>query len=145
MITLSLLKLLEDEGFGVVSITGEEPGADLFYQNITLDKKGIYIADIGDPVERHSRDTQSYQLLARGSSNLDGSYKLSQIRKYLIANYTDICELPSMTVQIDGVNVTIPAYTNVELSKPSTITNVGLDAQNRIIYSMTGQIIYKEK
>jgi len=138
MITLSFLKLLEEEGFGTIDV-------DLFYQKLTLDKKGIYIADIGDPVERHGRDTQSYELLARGNSDLDGSYKLSQIRKFLINNYQNICELPAVSIRIEGQNVTIPAYTNVELSKPSTITNVGLDAQNRVIYSMTGTIIYKEK
>lgn len=145
MITLSFLKLLEDEGFGIVYLNGDESGANLFYQKLTLDKKGIYIADIGDPVERHGRDTQSYELLARGATDIDGSYKLSQIRKFLLNNYQNICELPEVSVQIEGEDVTIPAYTNVELSKPSTITNVGLDAQNRIIYSMTGQIIFKEK
>lgn len=138
MITLAFLKLLEDEGFGTID-------GDLFFQKLTLDEKGIYIADIGDPVARGSRDTQSYELLARGATDIDGSYKLSQIRKFLLNNYSDICELPAMSVQIEGEDVTIPAYTNVELSKPSTITNVGLDAQNRIIYSMTGSIIYKEK
>ena len=138
MITLSFLKLLEDNGFGTID-------DDLLFQKLTLDKKGIYIADVGDPVARGNRDTQSYELLARGKTDVDGSYKLSQIRRYLINNYHTICELPEVSVKIDGENVTIPAYTNVELSKPSTITNVGLDAQNRIIYSMTGTIIYKEK
>lgn len=138
MITLSFLKLLEQEDFGTIDV-------DLFYQKLTLDKKGIYIADIGDPVAKGSRDTQSYELYARGKTDIDGSYKLSQIRKFLLNNYSNICELPSVSVKIEGQNVTIPAYTNVELSKPTTITNVGLDAQNRIIYSMAGTIIYKEK
>ena len=137
MITLSFLKLLEDEGFGTLDV-------DLFFQKLTLDEKGIYISDIGDPVTRGSRDTQSFELLARGKTDISGSYKLSQIRKYLINNYQNICELPSMTIKVDGQSVTIPEYTNVEIAKPSTITNVGLDAQNRIIYSMTGTIIYKE-
>lgn len=138
MITLSFLKLLEQEDFGTIDV-------DLFYQKLTLDKKGIYIVDIGDPIAKGSRDTQSYELYARGNTDLDGSYKLSQIRKFLLNNYSNICELPPVSVKIEGKNVTIPAYTNVELSKPTTITNVGLDAQNRIIYSMTGTIIYKEK
>ncbi len=132
MITLSFLKLLEDEGFGTIDV-------DLFYQKLTLDKKGLYIADIGDGVERHSRDTQSYELLARGANDTDGYKRLVEIRRFLINNYQDICELPSVPPATDTV------YTNVELSKPSTITNVGLDANNRIIYSMTGTIIFKEK
>lgn len=138
MITLSFLKLLEDEGFGTID-------QDLFFQKLTLDKKGIYIADVGDPVAKGSRDTQSYELLARGKTDLDGLYKLTQIRKFLLENYSNLCELPEVTIQIEGEEVTIPDYTNIELSKPSTITNVGLDAQNRIIYSMAGTIIYKEK
>lgn len=132
MITLSFLKLLENEGFGTIDV-------DLFFQKLTLDKKGVYIADIGDPVAKGSRDTQSYELLARGENDVDGYKKLKDIRKYLIQSYSNICELPAVPPITDEV------YTNVELSKPSTITNVGLDAQNRIIYSMTGTIIYKEK
>ena len=138
MITLSFLKLLQDEGFGTID-------DDLLYQKLTLDKKGIYISDIGDPVGRHGRDMQSYQLFARGKTDIDGRYKLGQIRKFLINNYQNICDLPQVTVTIDGESIIIPEYKNVELSKPSTITNVGLDAQNRIIYAMTGTIIYKEK
>jgi len=132
MITLSFLKLLENEGFGTID-------TDLFFQKLTLDKKGIYIADIGDPVDKGSRDTQSYELLARGNTDVDGYQKLTAIRKFLIQNYSTICELPAVPP------ITTEEYSNVELSRPSTITNVGLDAQNRIIYSMTGTIIFKEK
>lgn len=132
MITLSFLKLLENEGFGTID-------SDLFFQKETLDKKGIFIMDIGDGSERHSRDTQSYELLVRGANDVDGYQKLKAIRKYLITEYQNICELPAVPP------ITTEVYTNVELSKPSTITNVGLDAQNRIIYSMTGTIIYKEQ
>lgn len=145
MITLSFLKLLENESFGIISMVGNEDGANLFYQKLTLDKIGIYISDIGNPSAKGSRDTQSYELLARGATDLDGKYKLSQIRKFILNNTSSICELPAVSVKIEGQNVDIPAYTNVELLKPSTITNVGLDAQNRIIYSMTGTIIFKEK
>jgi len=132
MITLSFLKLLENEGFGTID-------TDLFFQKLTLDKKGIYIADIGDPVSRHSRDTQSYELLVRGANDVDGYKLLKDIRKFLVNEYHTICELPAVPPYTSEI------YTNVELSKPSTITNVGLDANNRVIYSMTGTIIYKEQ
>lgn len=131
MITLSFLKLLEDEGFGTIDV-------DLFYQKLTLDKKGIYIADIGDPVAKGSRDTQSFELYARGNNDVDGYKLLTDIRKFLIQEYSNICELPSVPP------ITSSGYNNVELSRPSTITNVGLDDNNRIIYSMTCTIIYKE-
>ena len=132
MITLSFLKLLENEGFGTIDI-------DLFFQKLTLDKKGVYIADIGDPVARGSRDTQSYELLARADNDVDGYKKLTEIRRFLVQNYSNICTLPVVPP------ITAEEYTNVELSKPSTITNVGLDAQSRVVYSMTGTIIFKEK
>lgn len=132
MITLSFLKLLENENFGTIDV-------DLFFQKLTLDKKGLYIADIGDPVAKGNRDTQSYELLSRGSTDVDGYKLLTDIRQYLIREYSNICELPAVPPITDKV------YTNVELSKPSTITNVGLDDQNRIIYSLQGTIIYKEK
>lgn len=131
MITLSFLKLLENDGFGTLDV-------DLFFQKLTLDEKGIYISDIGDPAEKGSRDTQSYELLARGKDDIDGYKKLNDIRRFLIRNYSKICELPAVP------RYSSDTYNNVELSRPSTITNVGLDAQNRIIYSMTGTIIYKE-
>lgn len=132
MITLSFLKLLENEGFGTIDV-------GLFFQKLTLGKKGIYIADIGNPVAKGSRDSQGYELLARGDSDVDGYNKLTEIRKFLVRNYSNICELPAVPP------ISSASYTNIELSKPSTITNVGLDAQNRIIYSMTGTIIFKEK
>jgi hypothetical protein len=131
MITLSFLKLLENEGFGTIDV-------DLFFQKLTLDKKGLYIADIGDPVAKGFRDTQSFELFARGSNDIDGYKLLTEVRRFLINEYSNICELPAVPP------ITTEGYTNVELSKPSTITNVGLDDNNRIIYSITGTIIYKE-
>jgi len=132
MITLSFLKLLEDEGFGTIDV-------DLFFQKLTLDKKGIYIADLGNVVPQGTRDVQGYELLARGSSDVDGYKKLTEIRNFLITNRHEICDLQAVPL------ITSKVYTNIDIEKPSTITNVGLDAQNRIIYSMTGSIIYKEK
>lgn len=129
MITLSFLKLLEDNSFGVID-------TDLFFQKITLDKTGIYISDIGDPVPRGTRDIQSYELFARGENDIDGYKKLTLIRKFLKDSYSSICELPPVPkYDVDG-------YRNIILSKPSTITSLGLDANGRIIYSIQGSIIY---
>lgn len=132
MITLSLAKHLEDGGFGQIDV-------DIFYQKLTLDKKGIYIADIGESVGRHNRDSQGYEILSRGTNDVSGYQILQDIRKYLINNYQNICELPAVPP------ITTESYTNVHLTKPSSITNVGLDAQNRVIYSITGSILFKEK
>lgn len=132
MITLSFLKLLENEGFGTID-------DDLFFQKLTLGKVGVYIADLGEPITRGARDAQSYELLARGDNDVEGYKKLTDIRKFLIQNFSNICELPAVPP------ITSTVYSNVEVSKPSTITNVGLDAQERVVYSMTGTIIFKEK
>lgn len=132
MITLSLAKHLEDQGFGTID-------TDIFYQKLTLDKTGIYIADIGESVGRHSRDSQGYEILSRGTTDVSGYQILQDIRKYLINNYQDICELPAVPP------VTTESYINVQLTKPSSITNVGLDAKNRVIYSITGSILFKER
>lgn len=132
MISLSLLKHLEDEGFLTIDVDG-------FFQKLTLDKKGIYIADIGESVGRFARDSQGYEILSRGTNDVSGYQILQDIRKYLINNYQDICELPAVPP------ITTESYTNVHLTKPSSITNVGLDEQNRVIYSITGSILFKEK
>jgi len=129
MITLSFLKLLEDNNFGLID-------TDLFFQKLTLDKKGIYIADIGDGLTRGQRRTQSFELYARGKNDTDGYKQLSDILDFLRDSYSGVCELPPVPP------ISTKEYTNVTILPTSTITNVGLDANNRIIYSITGQIIY---
>jgi len=128
MITLSFLKLLEDEGFGTIDV-------DLFFQKLTLDKTGIYIADIGDPISRGSRMTQSFELLARGNTDVDGYKNLVNILNWMKNNYSNVCSLPPVPP------ITATGYNNVTMLPLSTITNVGLDGNNRIIYSLQGQII----
>lgn len=130
MISLSLLKLLENEGFGTID-------TDMFFQKLTLDKKGLYIADVGTANEKGLRETQGYELLARGNSDVDGYKLLRDIRKFIKEEGESVCELPAVPP------VTTKNYKGVRLGRPSSITNVGLDAQNRIIYSITGTITYQ--
>lgn len=129
MITLSFLKLLENNGFGTID-------TDLFFQKLTLDKKGLYISNIGDPYTRGQRKTQSFELYARGINDVDGYKKLEDVLDFLQASYSTVCTLPPVPP------ITTKEYKNVTILPLSTITNVGLDANNRIIYSITGQIIY---
>lgn len=129
MVTLSFLKLLEDEGFGTID-------TDLFFQKLTLDKKGLYIADIGDPLSRGVRKTQSFELYARGNNDVDGYKNLIDILNWMKEAYGTICELPPVPP------ISTDEYSNVTIQPTSSITNVGLDANNRIIYSLTGQITY---
>lgn len=59
MITLSLLKFIENNGLGVID-------QNLFWQKLTLDKDGIYIADIGQTKERGGRNVVQFELYSRG-------------------------------------------------------------------------------
>jgi hypothetical protein len=129
MITLHLLQLLANNGLGTID-------TDLFFQKEALDEVGVYITNIGDPSPRGQRTVQSYELLSRGEDDLDGGVKLDEIRDFLIASYSSVCELPVVP------DLSAKVYKNVTITRPSTITSVGLDANNRMIYSIQGSIIY---
>ena len=129
MITLSFLKLLENNGFGTID-------TDLFFQKLTLDKKGLYISDIGDPIEKHKKRTQSFELYARGDNDVWGYKKLTEILDFLQDSYSTVCTLPSVPP------ITTDDYEKVTILPTGNITNVGLDSVGRIIYSIQGQIIY---
>lgn len=135
MITLSFLKLLQDSGFGTID-------TDLFFQKLTLDKTGLYISDIGDPLVRGQRKTQSFELYSRAENDVDGYKQLSAILEFLEESYSGVCELPEVIIQ--GRTLT-RGYSNVTILPTGNITNVGLDGNNRIIYAIQGQIIYKKE
>lgn len=128
MITLSFLKLLENKGLGRID-------EDLFWQDMTLDKVGVYIADIGDGLEKGKRKSQSFELIARGKSKVDGYKRLKKIIDFMTKAEV-ICEMPNYPPVFNE------KYHNVSVKVTSTITTVGKDDNDRIIYSAQGQIIY---
>lgn len=127
MITLSFLKLLQDNSLGVID-------QDLFFQKLTLDKYGVYISDVGDPIARGSRTTQSFELYARGKTDVEGYQKLEAILDFMKQIYSTGCTLPPVPP------ISSKEYKNVTIKPLSTITNMGLDAKNRTIYVVQGQI-----
>lgn len=131
MITLSLLKFIENNGLGVID-------QNLFWQKITLDKVGIYIADIGQTKERGGRNVVQFELYSRGSNDVDGYKRLQAILDLLNNNYV-VCNLPSVQ---NGSQVITEGFSNVTIMPPSSISNYGLDSQGRIIYSATGTLYY---
>lgn len=131
MITLSLLKFIENNGLGVID-------QDLFWQKLTLDKVGIYIADIGQTKERGGRNVVQFELYSRGNSDVDGYKRLQAILDLLNNNYV-VCNLPSVQ---NGSQVITEGFSNVTIMPPSSISNYGLDSQGRIIYSATGTLYY---
>lgn len=131
MITLSLLKFIENNGLGVID-------QDLFWQKLTLDKVGIYIADIGQTKERGGRNVVQFELYSRGENDVDGYKRLQAILDLLNNNYV-ACALPSVQ---NGSKTITEGFSNVTIMPPSSISNYGLDSQGRIIYSATGTLYY---
>lgn len=131
MITLSLLKFIENNGLGVID-------QNLFWQKLTLDKVGIYIADIGQTKERGGRNVVQFELYSRGSDDVDGYKRLQAVLDLLNNNYV-VCALPSVQ---SGSQTITEGFSNVTIMPPSSISNYGLDSQGRIIYSATGTLYY---
>lgn len=131
MITLSLLKFIENNGLGVID-------QNLFWQKLTLDKVGIYIADIGQTKERGGRNIVQFELYSRGSDDVDGYKRLQAVLDLLNNNYV-VCALPSVQ---SGSQTITEGFSNVTIMPPSSISNYGLDSQGRIIYSATGTLYY---
>lgn len=131
MITLSLLKFIENNGLGVID-------QNLFWQKLTLDKIGIYIADIGQTKERGGRNVVQFELYSRGNSDVDGYKRLQAVLDLLNNNYV-VCALPSVQ---SGSQTITEGFSNVTIMPPSSISNYGLDSQGRIIYSATGTLYY---
>lgn len=131
MITLSLLKFIENNGLGVID-------QNLFWQKLTLDKVGLYIADIGQTKERGGRNVVQFELYSRGSNDVDGYKRLQAVLDLLNNNYV-VCALPSVQ---SGSQTITEGFSNVTIMPPSSISNYGLDSQGRIIYSATGTLYY---
>lgn len=127
MITLNLLKLLENNGFGKID-------KNLFWQKLGLGKTGLYITSIAENSYRGRRKSQHYEIFSIGENDIEGLKKLESIAEFLRENYA-INELPA----VDGI---CKKVRNVAIMPPSTVSNVGENEQGRIIYSISGEIIY---
>lgn len=131
MILLSLLKYLQDNGHG-------EIGTDLWWGKMGLDQKGLYITELGAPQARGERRNMMYQLFSRADNDVKAYKQLEEVRELLADSY-EVCTLPEV---VDGDNVLSEGYNGVTIMKPSTISNDGLDAQGRTMYSIIGTIYY---
>lgn len=131
MVSLSLLKLLENNGFGVID-------QNLFWEKMGLDEDGIYITDAGGDQIRGSRPYMTYQIYSRADSDVKAYKQLQDIAEFLKRSFA-VCELPSVPP------VTNYGYGNVTIMPPSTIVSAGQDINGRTIYSITGQVYFGEK
>ena len=138
MISLHLAQYLADNGFGRVALTGSETGNDLIYfEKLPLGKTGLYIMSNPTPLTREQRMQQSVDIYARGRNDLEGAIRLKDIVKFLRDEY-GTCDLP-----------VVPGYSEEQyrdcvFTPEQNISNQGLDATDRVIYSVSVNITYTE-
>lgn len=132
MICLSLLKFLENHGFGVID-------ESLFWGKMGLDDIGVYISETGEAGRRGARRSIQYELYSRGEDDVSGYHQLSFIVEFLNSSYQH-CTLPS--VQAPNGSAISRGFDNVTIMPLSTISNSGQDENGRTIYIATGRIYY---
>lgn len=133
MITLNLLKLLENNGFGTID-------TDLFWEKLALGNDGVYISSLGDSHARGERHSCRYEIYCRSKkSDVAGYQKLKSIVEFLDRSF-GVCTLPEVA-NAKGVTIA-PEVKNVTIMPPTSIANNGIDSNNRIIWTAQGQIYY---
>lgn len=128
MVSLSLLKYLENNGFGTID-------QNLFWQKMAINDDGIYVSDTGGSQDRGERPSLTYTIYSRAKNDVEAYVQLQQIAEFLKKSF-DICELPAVPP------ITDYGYHNVTIMPPSTIVSVGQDINGRTVYSITGLIYY---
>lgn len=122
--SLSLLKYLENNNFGEID-------RDLFWNKLTLDRKGVYISDIGGNQSRGVRPTYSFELYSRGTDDLDGYERLARISEFLSNKL-------GVSVSLPGTDYADEGFDCVVIESISTPSSVERDTQGRMIYAITG-------
>lgn len=131
MITLNFLQLLEDNGYGTID-------TDLFWNKLSLNKNGVFIVDIGQAQPRGNRRVQRYEIYSRSKkSDVDGYLKIKAIADFINNQAYSVCDLPKCDLVSEN-----EAVHNVTIMPVSTPTNTGEDSMGRIVWSISGNIIY---
>lgn len=136
MITLHILQLLADNGFGTID-------TDLFWEEIPLDEKGevkdgIWILSRGAPLTRGTRNIEAFDIYSRYANKVTGSQKLEDILSFLGGAYGTICDLPEVSGHSNN------EYKKVAIQPTSNIENAGVDANGKVVRVISGQIIYNK-
>lgn len=137
MITLHILKLLADEGFGQID-------TDLFWEDAPLDpqgnpKNGVWIVPRGTEVNRFTVSTQAFDIYSRHTNKVTSSKKLEDILDYLQEAFEDVCELPTVPPH------STTRYYDVMITPTSSIENVGTDEQDKVVRVISGQVTFKKE
>lgn len=132
MITLHILQLLEDEGFGTIDATSD----GLFWEKLPLEVTGVAIYSRGSALSRGTRKVQQFDLYSRGENDLLGADKLEKIQEFINSNFV-VCDLPLTTNSNKQ-------YSAVTLEVTSSVENLGLDENDRLIFRLGVEAKYNK-
>lgn len=132
MITLHILKYLEDNGFGVID-------ESLFFEKLPLDKVGIGILSRGgEMVAGRSSFRKRFDLYSRGSDDFTGMNSLELIREFFADGYDELCTLPTIS------GISLRQYNKCRIVNVGDIENIGINDEDRVIYRLSAEIIYQK-
>lgn len=125
MITMNLLKFLEENGLGRI-------GESLFWQNMPLDKNGLYIVNIASgTLERGERMRQNYAIYSVDKDRIVGLTRLEQVIR-LLNNSLNITQLPAVEDQPEVKHITIMPL--------SGATNLGENVEGVTVWTANGVV-----
>lgn len=133
MVTLHILQLLQDNGFGTIDALAD----GLYFETLPLNGRGVAIFSRGTSLRRGQRTQQSFDLYSRGTDNLNGAEKLEQIKEYFDNNFVQ-CTLPTTELSSN-------LYTRASIEVVSNVENLGLDETDRIIFRLSAVITYNKE
>jgi len=136
MITLNILQLLSENGFGEVALTGSEPDASLFHEKLPLDKDGIYIVSRGAPLARGQRRTQAFDVYVRGEDDFEGGETAEAIIEFFRTQCYPSCTLPEVP------EFSTRQYNRTTIVPTTNVQNVGQDGTDRVIYVVSAEVRY---
>lgn len=143
MITINLLKLLENENIGTLALNGWTSSIGsrgLYWQDMPIksdgkDAEGIWVISRQGVVSQVNTGFTPFDIYARFSSPFKGSEKLEEIMQLLKTEYQDTCELP--------IVIDVPyTYTNVRVKPVGSVQNIGQDLANNTVWSLSGELRY---
>lgn len=128
MITLHILQLLSDEGFGTIDV-------DLFYED--LPSNGVGIFSRGGPTTRGKQKVQAFDLYSRADSRLAAADKLEKIQEYFDDEFV-VCDLPVVPNKSNKV------YRQARIIAVANVENLGKDETDRLVFRLSCEVRYKK-
>ena len=136
MITLNILQLLSDNGFGDIALIGNEPDAVLFHEKLPLDNDGVYIVSRGAPLARGQRRTQAFDIYVRGEDDFAGAETAEEIMEFFRTQCYPSCTLPVVP------SLSTKQYKKTTIVPTTNVQNVGQDGTDRVIYVVSAEVRY---